>query len=78
MEINLRKGEVYDSKGSILLFLTEEQIKNLDGKLIDLADASIHAEDFKGKKNEKLVVPELFTKLLTLINGFTLSIPLNE
>jgi len=57
MEINLRKGEVYDSKGSILLFLTEEQIKNLDGKLIDLADASIHAEDFKGKKNEKLVVP---------------------
>jgi len=57
MKINLRKGEVYDSKGSILLFMTEEQIKNLDGKLIDLIDASIHAEDFKGKKNEKLVIP---------------------
>jgi len=57
MKINLRKGEVYDSKGSILLFMTEEQIKNLDGKLIDLIDASIHAEDFKGKKNEKLIIP---------------------
>jgi len=57
MRINLRKGDVYTSKGSILIFQTEEQIKTLEGNLLDLLDSSIHAADFKGKKSERLVVP---------------------
>lgn len=57
MKINLREGDVYESKGSILLFLTEEQVKNLDSKLVDLLDKSIHARNFKGKNGEVLLAP---------------------
>jgi len=57
MKINLREGDIYESKSSVLLFLSEEQIKNLDSKLVDLLDSSIHAGNFKGKKHESLVVP---------------------
>ena len=57
MKINLREGDIYEGKSSILLFLTIEQIKNLDSKLVDLLDNSIHAGNFKGKKYESLLVP---------------------
>ena len=67
MKIKLCEGDVYDSKGSILLFLTEEQVKTLDGELLDLVDASIHAEDFKGEKNESLVVPVVGKKFNRLV-----------
>ena len=57
MKINLREGDIYEGKSSILLFLTVEQIKNLDSKLVDLLDNSIHVGNFKGKKYESLLVP---------------------
>ena len=57
MKINLREGDIYEGKSSILLFLTVEQIKNLDSKLLDLLDNSIHVGNFKGKKYESLLVP---------------------
>ena len=57
MKINLREGDIYEAKNSILLFLSEEQVKNLDSKLVDLLDNAIHAGNFKGKEREVLLVP---------------------